>query len=398
MSLATPTTQELADSIIASLEVKLEQDFPILPKAFTRVLAKVLAGVFIILYKYCGFLFLQMFATLATYEETTVNGKTIRPLLELGRQVGEPDPRAATNAEIKVRVTVKQQTGSLPAQTQILHAASGVLYLTTSGVALNAATVDVTAIATSDQAGGGGAGSIGNRQVGDVLQIANPLPNVATDVTVIEQTAQGADAEDIETSYRPRVVQRWQARPQGGAYADYRTWGRSVEGIVAIYPYTGAPREMDVFVEASVDSSGSPDGIPTGAQLTAVAAAIELDDDGLASRRPASTFVNVFAITRQGFDVTVLGLTAEDVPAAQLAVSAGIDQHLRTREPFIVGLSVAPRIDRVTQADLSSIASDIASSFNGAVVSVTMSLGGIPTPAYELGRGEKAKLGTCNFI
>ena len=52
MSLSTPTTQEVGDNIIAQLEASLNQSIPLLPKAFVRVLAKALAGVFILLYKF----------------------------------------------------------------------------------------------------------------------------------------------------------------------------------------------------------------------------------------------------------------------------------------------------------------------------------------------------------
>jgi len=61
MSLVTPTTKELSDNIIAQLEATLNQTIPLLPRAFNRVLAKALAAVFILLYKYGGFIFLQIF-------------------------------------------------------------------------------------------------------------------------------------------------------------------------------------------------------------------------------------------------------------------------------------------------------------------------------------------------
>nr|MCH9737100.1 hypothetical protein [Actinomycetes bacterium] len=61
MSLTTPTTKEISDNIIAQLEASFSQTIPLLQKAFFRVLSTVLAGVFILLYKYGGFMFLQMF-------------------------------------------------------------------------------------------------------------------------------------------------------------------------------------------------------------------------------------------------------------------------------------------------------------------------------------------------
>ena len=113
MSLDTPTTAEINAMIIAQLEAELGQTVPFLPKAFERVLAKVLAGVFILLYKYAGFMFLQIFVETASNQNTTVLGQTINPLAFWGRLIGVGDPVAATKAELSLTVTVTNQTGSL---------------------------------------------------------------------------------------------------------------------------------------------------------------------------------------------------------------------------------------------------------------------------------------------
>ena len=43
MSLLVPTTQEVSDNTIAEIELAISQTIPLLPKGFTRVLAKVFA-------------------------------------------------------------------------------------------------------------------------------------------------------------------------------------------------------------------------------------------------------------------------------------------------------------------------------------------------------------------
>ena len=98
MSLSTPTTKEISDNIIAQLEASLNQAIPLLPKSFLRVLSKVLAGVFILLYKYVGFMFLQIFVDAASASATEVNGKTVVPLTAWGRLIGVGDPVSATSA------------------------------------------------------------------------------------------------------------------------------------------------------------------------------------------------------------------------------------------------------------------------------------------------------------
>lgn len=82
MSLQTPTTKEISDNIIAQLEASLNQSIPLLPKSFLRVLSKALAGVFVLLYKYGGFMFLQVFVRTASAKETIINGNSVTPLIE----------------------------------------------------------------------------------------------------------------------------------------------------------------------------------------------------------------------------------------------------------------------------------------------------------------------------
>lgn len=397
MSLATPTTTEISASILAQIESSISQSVPLLPKAFARVLAKVLGGVFVLLWKYAGFIFLQLFVSTSTHRETVVNGRTIRPLLEWGRLIGVGDPEAATRAELVVEVTVLVQTGSLPAGSQLLYSPTGVVYLTTAAVALDAATVEVTIRASSDPDGGGGAGAIGNLDVGTVVSFASPLANIARDTTVLSQSVTGADAESWE-AYRTRVIRRFQRRPQGGAYADYQLWGEEDPGILNVYPYTSAsPGEIDVYVEATEASSGDPDGIPTAGQLTTVFDLITADEDGLPSRRPANAAINVYAITRTAFDVEITGLTASDLPAAKAAIEAATDEYLRSREPFIVGLSILPRRDLITRAGVTTAADEAASALGGTVISVRLLLSGSPLVAHTLGDGEKAKLGVTAY-
>ncbi|MFW6031040.1 MAG: baseplate J/gp47 family protein [Myxococcota bacterium] len=402
MSLQTPTTAEVADNILAQLEASLEQEFPLLPKSFVRVLAKVLAGVFILLYRYAGFIFLQMFVAHASMRETSINGRTVVPLIEWGRLVGVGEPEPATRAELVVEVTVEVQSGTLPAGSQLLFQDTGVLYLTTEAVDLDAPTVEVTIRASSDQDGGGGAGTIGNLEPGDVVSFANPLPNVARDAVVLSQAVTGADGES-EDAYRSRVIRRFQRRPQGGAYADYQQWGEEDPGIIRVYPYTSDnPGEVDVYVEATEASSGDPDGIPTQAQLDAVEEIIDANEDGKPTRRPANAAVNVLPITRQTFDVTITGLHVPAESSAteaevQEAIEEAIDEYLRAREPFIVGLSLLPRRDRITRSAVSGVADETASALGASLTDLALSIGGVSTPSYTLQEGEKAKLGTPTY-
>jgi uncharacterized phage protein gp47/JayE len=398
MSLQTPTTKEINENIIAQLEASLNQTIPLLPKSFLRVLSKALAGVFILLYKYAGFMFLQQFVRTASIEPTEINGETVRPLIEWGRLVGVGDPVPATQAELLIDITVNNQGGTLPSNSQLIGADNGVTYITIGSVALDASTVQATIRAVSDQSGGGGSGVVGNLDPGAIVSFANPLADIERRATVNSQVVTGANAEATDV-YRQRVVDRFQKRPQGGAYADYEQWGEEVAGILNVYPYTSeCPGQVDLYVEATVASSGSPDGIPTNAQLQAVLDSVELDDAGLASRRPANALANAFPITRVPFDVRVTGLLVDDLAQVRDDIEDALTEYFLSREPFIPGLSIPPRRDRITQSAVAGAVEDIVTAANGIFSGATISTNSIELTVYSLGAGEKAKLNSVVYV
>jgi len=393
MALGTPTTVQLEAAIITQLEASLGQTIPLLPKAFLRVLAKALAAVYILLYKYCGFIALQMFVKTATLEDVEINGQTVSPLKEWGRLVGAGDPTAPTSAELDIDITVTTQGGTLPASTQLTSNLNGVIYTTKTSTALSSATVSATIIAVSEP------GTVGNLDVGSAVSFVNPVADVARDAEVTAQAVTAADGE-TPPAYRQRVIDRFQKRPQGGATADYEAWGEEVEGIVSVYPYAGAtPGEVDVYAEATVASSGDPDGIPTSAQLTAVADAIEQDQDGLATRRPLTAYVNTYPITRQGFDVSVYGMIVDNEAQVQQDIEDGLTAFFLARDPFIDGLTTPPRTDSITASNITGIVDDYVSAASGTFTSAVVTFHGssIPITTYIMTQGQKAKLDTMSF-
>ncbi len=399
MRVTTKTTSQINTLIIAQLEAALNQSIPLLPKSFLRVLAKTLAGVYVLLYKYAGFIFLQQFVKTASDQDTTVNGETVNPLKFWGTLIGIGNPTAATQAELLIDITVTSQIGVLPSGTQLLNSNNGVTYITIGGVALNAATVSARIRAVSDQNGGGGAGAIGNLQLADEVTFANPLGTVSRIAVVTVIAITGANAEATEV-YRQRIVDRFQKRPQGGAYADYELWGEEAAGIINVYPYTGDPGQVNVYSEATIASSGSPDGIPTSAQLLSVLALINFDENGLASRRNANAFVNSLPITRTSFDVTISGVSGvSDLGQAQTDIDAALREYFLGVEPFIAGLSTPPRNDQITRTRVSAIVEDVVTAAGGTFTSAAFfptgglgSLGG-----YVLGEGEKSKVTNVVF-
>lgn len=384
MSLETPTIGEISDIIISQLESSLSQNIPLLPKSMMRVLSKSLAAVFILLYKYTGFMFLQIFVKTASEQETEILGVTTTPLNEWGRLIGVGDPIAATTAELTADVIVTNQTGSILAGTILRGVDNNILYNVITTVALDSSIVTVELRSTVS-------GTVGNLNALDIVNFINPQPNVQQSAVVASQSVTAADSENLDL-YRERILERFQAVPQGGAYVDLRIWAEEVAGIRRAYPYTSDfPGQVDVFVEATIASSGSPDGIPTPAQLLAVKDSIELDEDGLATRRPANMFVNVKPIFRTEFAVTVIGLNVDDPVEAETDITTEINNYFFNREPFIPGLDFPPRLDRVTKVAVASAVAAIVDAKGGSFNDAIVELSGIGIINYELGQGEKVK-------
>ena len=398
MALQVPTVADINETILAQLEADLNESVPLLPKAFLRVVAKVMAGVFILVYKYAGFTALQSFVRTASGKDTVINGQTVSPLALWGRLIGVGDRSPATRAILRVNVSVKRQGGTLPLGTALVNNATRVVYLTQAAVALDADDVLVDVRASGDAAETGGAGAQGNVAVGTELTFANVGSNVDSIATVTAVLAVAADRES-EAHYRGRVIDRFQKRPQGGAPADYELWGEEPAGIVNVYPYrSDHPGQVDVYAEATPDSSGNADGIPTQLQLDQVEAAITLDVGGVATRLPVGPVVTVRPITRTAFDVSVTGIVGVANPVQVRAdIESALADYFKSRAPYIAGLTIPPREDRISAAAVAGVVDDIVGVAGGLFSAVQVFRAGGRIDIYSLGIGEKAKLGNVTY-
>lgn len=396
MALDTPTTLEIQNQIIGQVEASISQSIPLLPRAFTRFFAKVLAGVFMIIYKYAGWMFLQIFVRTASFEETTVLGQKVTPLIEWGRLIGVGDPGAATQAELLLDIVVTTQTGSLAAGTQAVSTKNGITYILLSPVTLDAALKQGTFRAASDVDGGTGGGTIGNLDAGDIVSFVNPLANVERDMTVDSVTTTGADAE-TQAAYRQRVIDRFQKQPQGGAGVDYEIWGEIPSSVINIYPYTGDDGFVEVYVE--VATSIDPDGIAPQSVLDEVTEAITFED-GSQTRKPINAFLLTFSISRRGFGVFVSGLDVDDPTTVEASITDAIETYFLDRQPFIDGVTALPRRDRIQVSNIRSIVDSFATAAGGSFAGVSLFFAGTTTQidsVYILAIGEKVKATTVNF-
>jgi hypothetical protein len=430
MTTPRKTASEISAAIIAQLENSLNTTIPLLPKSFCRVLAKALGGVFVLLYQFAGFTLLQVFPKTASNEPMTIGGYSITPLKMWGSLVGV-NQKTGQRAEYTISITVLTQGGTLSSGERIVNPATEMIYTIIGDVSLNAATVSATIRATV-------AGELGSVDVGTTLNFVSPPAAVEKEVSVTVEVAPGVDPETTE-EYRERVLERWAARPQGGAYADYRDWAEEVEGVRNAYPYSGwydasqfsepwpetspmaAAGQVFVFIESSSHTDGvppalGPGGRPpnpeTGGLLQDVFDNIEADSTGLANRRNVNAYVRVYPIRdnewdgldgtggRTEFDVNVIALASvEDENTAKDAIKDGVTDYFTDREPYITGLAIPPRKDIISNLTVGAVCGQIAASKGGTIRDIEVSLDGTPIPdgLYYLQEGEKSKLGTISF-
>lgn len=391
-----PTIAAESATIKSELEGALSETIPATSRSALQVLADSIAGTGVSIRRYSAALALDMFAAHASYEEIRLLGRSIRPLLEIGRMLGTPDPVAAQRAELSIAIDVTNQTGSLPAGTPLTSDDNGVTYVTRAAVPLSAATVAAQIVAVEDQNGGGGYGVVGNLPDGAELTFASTQTNVSPTVTVVITIRAGGDPTPWET-YRRWVLSRRRTPPKGGAYSDYWEWARSVHGIIDAYPRSGDPGVVQLYVSATEASSGSADLIPTTTQVDAVRDYILATTAGKTSRKPINDGVEVYPISRIAIDLVVTGLAGVDEVPAQAAVEDAADEFLRSRKPFIVGFSPLPRLDRITRAEVSGVVAQVIAALGGTLTAVDLSISATPTVAYTLGFGEEAKLGALTF-
>lgn len=384
------TAKEISDQFIATFEAQLSQAIPLLPRAFNRLIAKLMGLVFVVLFQWSEFVALQLFVRTASDKPITIGGITLTPLDWWGNLIGYTR-NLGFRSTGTTPITVNTSGGTLNAGSLLLDSDTGETYLTIGDMALVAPSVVATVRAVNYS-------TAATLYVDQVLALVQAPTNVDKNTSVASVTSQGADPEDTE-SWRARQLAWWAARPQGGAYADYREWGAEVSGVENIYPYSGGtdaiptsgPGQADVYVEAS----GTTDGIAPQALLDAVYDNIEQTEiTGLANRRNLNTYVNTASIYRRTFNVTVSNLVVADEDAAKVAIEDALNNYMLNRENFIQGLSRLPRRDVVSDTEAGGIVGRVVAAYGGTVDAVTVNAG---IPAYVMTEGQKAKLGSITW-
>lgn len=394
MSFENKTVEYVNDLIVSGLEQELNTRLRLLPKSFIRVLAKVLSGVYVTLYKQQAWIFLQMFVDTATFDEVEILGRRLRPLVLWGELVGVGDPGDATQWSGTATVTVTAVNTYLDQGTQFKNSATGKIYLTTESRLLANQKESLPVKCAT-------AGTAGNLVIGDELQTVSPLANIERGAITTAVTANGTDPESAET-YRSRVRNRWRVQPQGGALSDYRKWSSEVSGVYQTYIYKDDTSAAGVLIYVAADPAVEPSRIPASGVLLAVGDACTYNPATGDARKPIGavldpnfdgTYKNIRPVTVTAFDVYITGYNEAEMNEFKTSAKSNVKAYFDGREPYIRGLSVDnQRSDRISVVNVLGILNDIAESLNGYFEGVAIKKGDIEAAAYTLGKGELSKL------
>lgn len=394
MAFENKTVEDVYKLIIDGLQRELNTKFRLLPKSFVHVLAKVMAGVYITLYKQEAWIFLQMFVDTATFDEVEVLGRKIRPLVLWGELVGVGEPGAATQFTGKIKVSTINTEEYLEEGTQLKNEATGKIYITTETKLLANLSEEIAIKCTE-------AGEAGNLEVDDELTFVNNIGNVDRKAVLIEKGDTGKDSEN-EVSYRERVRNRWRTQPQGGSLADYRLWASEVVGVYQSYVYKDDNSASGVIIYVAGDPDIYEDRVPNPALLKAVGERCTYSADGVA-RKPIGavldplhneSYSNIRPVTVKSFDLYISGYSGESLQDFSESVKSQVKSYLEGREPYVRGLSVdSEKKNRISDYNVSSIVTEVCDEYASYYTGLELRSQDGPVSAYVLDRGQLSKLG-----
>ena len=392
-----PTTAQIREFLINAWEQRLSSSQGIsisilrkISKSVFFILATVFAPPIMLLYLFGLWALNQTDPQTADDEDEVPGGR----LQQWGRLVkaGEPKPGQAPRYEIDITGT----NGSTMQAGAVYKSATGNLYLIEEDIviALGVATGIIKATVPEGRNNTEFALNIGSE-----VNTANPFPGIDNPATVSTELTAPTDREDIESSYRPRVVSLVRLAPQGGSPVDYSRWPLDAEGVQDSFPYTDSvePGKINVYIEATTDID--PDGIPDAPTLAAALVAINIDPEtGLATRRPMSDEVTVLAITLLLFDVDVAGLVASDPTAAQNAIISAVVTYMKNKFDFIDGADfLDEKNDTISRTEIIALIDAVLKPLGATFTEVVLKLATVPIDSYTVDNGESAKSGSVTF-
>lgn len=331
-----PTTAELYNAIKANLETEFGSNIPIFGKNFLRALAAVQAAKLKLYYLAIGKLQKNIF--IDTADPESIGGTLERfGRVKLGRN---PFPAAVGQYSVEVTGTAGSTipaSSTFKANDDSLN--PGQLFVLDVAYTLATPTDTITLRALES--------GLGSRlMIGDELTATAPIMGVNSLVTV-DTTVDEPLAPEATEEYRRKALDAYRLEPNGGSASDYRLWGREAQGVREIYPYakSGAPNEINIYVEANPADSTDGIGTPSPTMLEEVEEVVEMDPDTSKpilerGRRP----LGVFLIHYLPISVKEIGIVIHDfvglTPAIQAQIQNALTARVNAIRPFVAGADV----------------------------------------------------------
>jgi hypothetical protein len=390
MSTKIPTTKEVTQTNVSNYEAAINQNVPLTPQAFARVISAAQAMSHTGLYKYGADREKENFAISASVEGLTV----------IGAEYSTPR-KGATSARLKVRYPAAPDT-VIPATSKYVGTANGELYTPDAdGFEVGGfVEQDITA----DEPG-----TAANLALDAQVVLQNQVPGAGRSGDVIEILAEGTEQEEVET-WRARILFEIRTQGGGGNAADFKRWAELVPGVKRAYPYSGRPLatppvkpiERSIFVE--VEASLQSDGIPSQTILDAVRESITRNAETSKTNQPlglTDETLWVEPIFRSEFFVEIRGLDIEASKEFQAKqdIETEIERYFRSLFPFVDSVDPpADKNDTVTSLTVSTRVQDILNTVGASATAVgTGPSPGVFFTLFTLNQGQLAKLGAIAY-
>lgn len=354
-----PPISEIENQIITAIEGKIGQSVPAFARAFFRILAKGLAGVISLAYRFASWCLDQTQPATANEFWLTIWGDRYGVIR---------DPAVA--AKLTASSTGIDGT-TIPAGT-LWKTDEGVVYSQESAIDVSGGTAAITITCLTR----GVTGNLGN---GIILTTVSPIAGLDNTATTTATIIEGTDKQPLE-EYRSEIINRIQYRPQGGAIPDYVIWAREVPGIVQAF-ISGGSGSVNVYPLVALTGTMRVPDAPKIAEVDAY-----LEDP---IRKPIGANINTIAPTERTCAVTINtatiaggALSASQKQSVQDAVDATLYASYPRQYP-----------DQVAPTDTVSTAMVWAAlvAIGATAASVTINISGIGGGPYTLPIGEIIK-------